>query len=53
VAVFVPLLFVGGQSGIMFKQLAWIVGFSQIFSLVIGLTLVPVLCSISARAQAG
>ncbi len=51
VAVFVPLLFVGGQSGIMFKQLAWIVGFSQIFSLVIGLTLVPVLCSKYLRVR--
>jgi len=51
VAVFVPLLFLGGQSGIMFKQLAWIVGFSQVFSLVIGLTLVPVLCSKYLRVR--
>ncbi len=51
VAVFVPLLFLGGQSGIMFKQLAWIVGFSQIFSLIIGLTLVPVLCSKYLRVR--
>jgi HAE1 family hydrophobic/amphiphilic exporter-1 len=51
VAVFVPLLFVGGQSGIMFKQLAWIVGFSQIFSLIIGLTLVPVLCAKYLRVR--
>ncbi len=52
VAVFVPLLFLGGQSGIMFKQLAWIVGFSQIFSLLIGLTLVPVLCAKYLRVRA-
>lgn len=51
VAVFVPLLFLGGQSGIMFKQLAWIVGFSQIFSLIIGLTLVPVLCAKYLRVR--
>lgn len=51
VAVFVPLLFLGGQSGIMFKQLAWIVGFSQIFSLLIGLTLVPVLCAKYLRVR--
>ncbi len=51
VAVFVPLLFLGGMSGIMFKQLAWIVGFSQIFSLLIGLTLVPVLCSKYLRVR--
>jgi HAE1 family hydrophobic/amphiphilic exporter-1 len=52
VAVFVPLVFLGGMSGIMFKQLAWIVGFSQIFSLVVGLTLVPVLCSKYLRVRA-
>lgn len=52
VAVFVPLLFLGGQSGIMFKQLAWIVGFSQVFSLLIGLTLVPVLCAKYLRVRA-
>ena len=51
VAVFVPLLFLGGQSGIMFKQLAWIVGFSQVFSLLIGLTLVPVLCAKYLRVR--
>ncbi len=43
VAVFVPLVFLSGMTGIMFKQLAYIVGFSQIFSLLVGLTLVPVL----------
>jgi hydrophobic/amphiphilic exporter-1 (mainly G- bacteria), HAE1 family len=51
VAVFLPLVFLGGMSGIMFKQLAFIVGFSQLFSLVIGLTLVPVLCSKYLRVR--
>ncbi|MGH9936816.1 MAG: efflux RND transporter permease subunit [Blastocatellia bacterium] len=51
VAVFLPLVFLGGMSGIMFKQLAYIVGFSQIFALIIGLTLVPVLCSKYLRVR--
>jgi HAE1 family hydrophobic/amphiphilic exporter-1 len=51
VAVFLPLVFLGGMSGIMFKQLAYIVGFSQLFSLMIGLTLVPVLCAKYLRVR--
>lgn len=51
VAVFVPLVFLGGMTGIMFQQLAYIVGFSQLFSLLIGLTLVPVLCSKYLRVR--
>lgn len=51
VAVFVPLIFLAGMTGIMFKQLAYIVGFSQIFSLIIGLTLVPVLCAKYLRVR--
>jgi hydrophobic/amphiphilic exporter-1 (mainly G- bacteria), HAE1 family len=51
VAVFLPLVFLGGMSGIMFKQLAYIVAFSQLFSLLIGLTLVPVLCSKYLRVR--
>ncbi len=51
VAVFLPLVFLGGMSGIMFKQLAYIVGFSQIFALIIGLTLVPVLCAKYLRVR--
>ena len=50
-AVFLPLIFLGGMSGIMFKQLAFIVGFSQIFALTIGLTLVPVLCAKYLRVR--
>ena len=51
VAVFVPLVFLGGMTGVMFQQLAYIVGFSQLFSLLIGLTLVPVLCSKYLRVR--
>lgn len=51
VAVFVPLVFLAGMTGIMFMQLAFVVGFSQIFSLLVGLTLVPVLCSKYLRVK--
>lgn len=45
VAVFVPVLFISGISGQQFKQLAWVVSFSLICSLVAALTLVPMLCA--------
>lgn len=41
--VFLPLLFVPGSAGIIFKQLAWVVFFSLATSLLVALTLVPVL----------
>ncbi len=43
--VFLPLIFVRGMSGIMFKQLAYVVGFSLACSLAVALTLVPMLTS--------
>jgi HAE1 family hydrophobic/amphiphilic exporter-1 len=45
VSVFVPLVFLSGFTGVMFNQLAYIVSFALFFSLLIGLSLVPVLCS--------
>jgi len=44
-AVFLPLIFVRGMSGIMFKQLSYVVSFSLGCSLVAALTLVPMLAS--------
>jgi len=44
-AVFMPMVFIRGMSGIMFKQLAYVVGFSLICSLFVALTLVPMLSS--------
>jgi HAE1 family hydrophobic/amphiphilic exporter-1 len=44
IAVFLPMVFMRGMSGIMFKQLAYVVSFSLICSLVVALTLVPMLC---------
>lgn len=44
-AVFMPMVFIRGMSGIMFKQLAYVVSFSLICSLFVALTLVPMLSS--------
>lgn len=44
-AVFMPLIFVRGMSGIMFVQLSYVVSFALACSLVVALTLVPTLSS--------
>jgi HAE1 family hydrophobic/amphiphilic exporter-1 len=43
--VFLPLIFIRGMSGVMFKQLSYVVGFSLACSLAVALTLVPMLTS--------
>ena len=43
--VFLPLIFVRGMSGIMFKQLSYVVTFSLGCALAVALTLVPMLSS--------
>lgn len=45
VIVFLPMLFVRGASGIMFKQLAYVVAFSLTCSLFVAITIVPMLSS--------
>ena len=45
VVVFLPLIFMQGMSGVMFKQLAYVVGFALLCSLIVSLTLVPMLAS--------
>jgi Cation/multidrug efflux pump len=45
VAVFMPLTMISGLSGIMFKQLGWIVTIVIIVSTVVALTVTPMLCS--------
>ncbi|MBW6514656.1 MAG: efflux RND transporter permease subunit [Candidatus Syntrophosphaera sp.] len=44
-AVFLPLIFIRGMSGILFKQLSYVIGFSILCSMVTALTLVPMLSS--------
>ncbi|MCY4187564.1 MAG: efflux RND transporter permease subunit [Bryobacterales bacterium] len=45
IAVFVPVMFVGGYAAQTFQQLAYVVGFSLLCSLVVALTVVPALCA--------
>jgi HAE1 family hydrophobic/amphiphilic exporter-1 len=45
IAVFVSMLFLTGVSSIMFGQLAAVVSFSLAMSLLVAVTIVPVLCS--------
>ncbi len=50
IAVFVPVVFMRGMSGQQFQQLAYVVSFSLLCSLLISLTVVPALCSRYLRA---
>ena len=43
--IFLPLIFVKGISGILFKELAYVIIFSLICSLMVSLSLVPMLAS--------
>lgn len=45
IAVFVPVLFLGGIASQVFKQLAYVVSFALLCSLIVALTVVPGLCS--------
>jgi HAE1 family hydrophobic/amphiphilic exporter-1 len=51
VAVFVPLVFLTGMTGIMFMQLSYVVSFSLACSLLVALTLIPVLCAKYLRVR--
>lgn len=45
VAVFLPIVYVQGLASVVFKELALTVSFSLLASLIVSLTLVPVMCS--------
>jgi HAE1 family hydrophobic/amphiphilic exporter-1 len=45
IAVFVPVLFMGGYSAQTFQQLAWVVSFALFCSLMVSITIVPLLSS--------
>jgi hydrophobic/amphiphilic exporter-1 (mainly G- bacteria), HAE1 family len=49
--VFLPVIFIGGMSGVMYQQLAYVVAFSLICALVVAMTLVPVLASRFIRVR--
>jgi hydrophobic/amphiphilic exporter-1 (mainly G- bacteria), HAE1 family len=48
--VFLPLVFVQGMSGLVFRQLAYVVGFALACSLTVALTLVPMLSARLGKA---
>lgn len=50
-AVFLPLLFVRGMAGVMFRQLSVVVSFSLLCTLAVALTLVPMLASRLLRVR--
>jgi HAE1 family hydrophobic/amphiphilic exporter-1 len=45
IVVFLPVVFIRGMSGILFRQMAYVVSFSLLCSLIVALTLIPVLAS--------
>lgn len=45
IAVFFPLTFVTGMTGVLFKQLGWMVTIMMVCSIICALTLTPMLCS--------
>ena len=51
VAVFVPLTMVGGQAGILFKELGWIVTIVCSVSTIVAISLTPMLCSKLLKAR--
>ena len=52
-AVFLPLVFMRGMSGVMFKQLSIVVSFSLLCSLGVALTVVPMLSARILASQPG
>jgi len=50
VAVFLPLVFVRGMAGVMFKQFALVVGFALLCSLTVAIALVPMLTAKMLKA---
>ncbi len=53
VSVFIPLVFVKGITGLIFKDLAYTISFALIVSLAMALTLMPVMCSKFLRVSKG
>lgn len=51
VVVFVPVVFMTGIAAVMFQQMAWVVTFAQVASLLIALTLLPLLASRMVRVE--
>ncbi|HHW01858.1 MAG TPA: efflux RND transporter permease subunit [Thermoanaerobacterales bacterium] len=53
VAVFLPIIFVKGIAGILFKEMSLVITFSLLASLVVAITIVPLLGSRLVRVSSG
>ena len=51
IAVFFPMVFISGIAGQLFKDQALTVTFALIFSLIVALTLIPMLASVGAQSR--
>jgi len=51
IAVFFPMVFISGVAGQLFRDQALTVTFALIFSLIVALTLIPMLASLGARGR--
>lgn len=51
VAVFLPLLLMPGITGRLFHQFAWVLSIAVVFSMLISLTLTPMMCAYLLRAD--
>jgi HAE1 family hydrophobic/amphiphilic exporter-1 len=51
IAVFMPLTMLGGQAGIMFKELGWIVSITIVISTLAAISLTPTLSSMLLRSK--
>lgn len=49
--VFLPMIFVTGIAGQIFKELAWVVVTTQVFSMIVAFTLLPVLIATTAHLK--
>lgn len=51
IAVFFPMVFISGVAGQLFRDQALTVTFALVFSLIVALTLIPMLASVGARSR--
>ncbi len=51
IAVFLPMVFISGIAGQLFRDQALTVTFALVFSLIVALTLIPMLASLGARSR--
>jgi multidrug efflux pump len=53
VAVFIPILFMGGLIGRLFREFAMVLSIAVVISLVLSLTATPMMCAVLLRARHG